>query len=630
VVGDTIVLDSNRVGKGSNFYEIFIEEGGALNSREQTYVENIRPVEKFVSSLTPDEKQRIRNGEVEQFRQENVARNVDLENPEHMRYTREQLSRAMKGVGLIQHGAGLATGLLGGAIAQKLEHPLHLDELHPEIKTAIEGALGGGIAEIAQRPVSAAITGYGTVASRISNQGVKQSVQDGGEALVGMAMARQLPKLGNALKSIRQASVAGATGFVAQELVTEHLNNAFRSAGMDESAANVTANTLGGGVGGAVTVGTIPALDAAYAAGARALGTVAVEETTALLGAEAVAETALAAAETTGALAAAEGGLNPIADALFIGTLIGAGIAGGFALFDETQRKRPEPSVVRLLPFQNPDADRAIGNNQEVIRIMEEFNRNGDFSEEAEAELTNHLNEVIGAMNIWQGSYNYPVRLQRVPLNSQVNQSNTNPKTSVMIAGDYSNIVPPEEWRQVEDEARDAMIAYRNSLAPVHQHGTLVLRTIANDTRVQTARNINEMNEIIRYIIQEQQDSHHQFREILMGIEKLPQLDANGNLIYLDYSEPNPVPPPEQPVQQPQGHPAEPDAYLRHFITNDPKARSFATDRISLNKTILEHFMQNPDELYAGDTVPQFNASGVQVQIPIKELTAPVIDRTRG
>lgn len=668
VVNDKVKLHGKRAGQGSNFLRIWNQEGGLLTPEESAYVSETKSQTRpFESRLTDSQKIKIRNGELAQVTadiqdpqtMERIAKLANLSG-EDVKYRRVILNTLMKGAGMAGTGFSLGANLLAGEMASQI----NLDELNPEVRSLIVGGISGGGGEALIQGAKAGVSGVAK-ASLAANQLIlgEKTVADIASTVASRA-SPHIAEMARIAATIRRSTIAGGLGALAQEITADGLNSALLSAGVNPADAFVASQTVGGGVGGAVTVGSLPAIETALTSASTALSslagletaTISAEASTALLSGEIGAEALLTEVATTAgarALAAEAGAeLGAAAGSIIpgFGTLIGAGIgaaiAGTVAFFINQSHHQPR-TIFLLKPFRNQDIDRAIAEDPEVVSLVNEMN---DFAEKLTwgqvREYTARIQELVDSRGLMDGNYGFNVDFMMVP--ESVPRETGGDTESVMVQADYSNI-PPElatakirdipgtpqyEQHQLDLDAtrRQNVELYRQGLREdieldrSYQYYFLDDLQDELDHREAAGKpvaNYYQLNQVIRTMIEENPRRNSM---IYRGVTPVPYFDKDGNMSFrddwrekIDINEF--IDPPETDI-------------VFDTINKDQKIQELmdSGDIHGVNKRIREIFKSGEtasfkDVTQYGDrTMPQFTEAGEMVFQNLKE--APPTQQT--
>jgi hypothetical protein len=162
------------------------------------------------------------------------------------------------------------------------------------------------------------------------------------------------------VRALPKAIAGGVVGAVAQEATAESIQTALEDAGASAEVAEITSQTIGGGVGGIATlateqVGALIARQLAVRLGIRLTATAAVEA--------AAVSAGLTTASVLGGLAT--GG---------IAFLIGAAVSAGFAIYDVESRKNA-PINDDEISFLN-DVSPFLASGMEIDKVLEGIDDN--------------------------------------------------------------------------------------------------------------------------------------------------------------------------------------------------------------------------------------------------------------
>ena len=464
-----------------------------------------------------------------------------------------------------------------------------------------------------------------------------------------------------------RAVTGGIAGAVAQELTAEGTNAALQALGMDADSSEIVSQTLGGGVGGAVTAGGgALARQIAIRIGARVA---------ALAGSEAIATS----------LGAEIGSIVP-----GFGTLIGAGIGAlvslGFAIFDLESRKHAPVSddeneflensleflaqggdISTLLAGIDDDVEKDRLRNfinsseyQEAIEVEKssEYFRDRIGASQADIQgLETYLDEtvpdffdqtgieknrIIAELASDPANYDYFKHFRTLPVFDENPQpaARMNFYAGAMFGRMTADWTTPASAIIYQGRRERARIEYVNSPAYIHtqEHITWLNDKIMNDEIFNSAENANVANRRIYEIIANLSDSQtadgriaRDFMQSDYFSHMIPQFDDLGNMTTQDYSdgpkfisgaqsfEPEPV---SVAVEDYQTIIEEPDgtrARTGAVINNDQQIQDMLLigDIEGINERIREIFEENKnirafDEVISYDDpeLPQFTADG--------------------
>ena len=284
------------------------------------------------------------------------------------------------------------------------------------------------------------------------------------------------------LMNLRGAVLGGGAAVGTQMVSSRLLNSILLANGVDRDTAGIVSETAGGGVGGATSVLVPQALkaaarrsaitaarQAAMAApeyvgvelgeiGAEAAAEAGIEavaevgaEAVAEAGAEAVAEAAAEAAVETGAEAGVEAAVGALAVTPIPGArilagmiIIGSLISGGVKVAEIATR--PGTQVI-LHPTRSQVVDAAIADNARIKKLMEDFNKSQDRSEQAYTILMEDIESASRQDPRIPSDYWYEAKLIRATEDDGEN---------VVREFDYSNI-PPEVANMTGIQFKDAV-----------------------------------------------------------------------------------------------------------------------------------------------------------------------------
>lgn len=237
-------------------------------------------------------------------------------------YSEPNLSRTTTGV--IGRGAlgSVVSGVVPIALASYMTEKVIPDAPEPA-KIATTAVTGAGLTKVVSPMVGA---GAVTASSLVLPISSSIAVAQGTSKLVDVVLPDDMNHLA---KTVVEGGVSGATGgavftgtAAAQSAAVTAISSATTPAVVVGAAEGVELAALGTG---AVAVEGVGAATTATAIG--------VAEGVELGSLSAIEAGLLTATEVTGAAAAAEGGLNPIADAAFVASAVGAGIGATVGFF---------------------------------------------------------------------------------------------------------------------------------------------------------------------------------------------------------------------------------------------------------------------------------------------------------
>ena len=220
------------------------------------------------------------------------------------------------------------------------------------------------------------------------------------EAAVQKAFIQRLASGATNFKTAIVSSMGQAVG--AQQL-EPLINDAFLNAGMSVGDASVWSQTTAGAVSAGVVTGVVEGVGVGFTAAAT------------------IAEVGLANA------------WNPVGDALLVaaGATAAATAVGAAFSWMFSSRKQRDHDVI-LQPFRNGLMDRTIATNPDIVGIIREFNKHGDFRPEKVKQVESRI-QVIIDQQYANDEYGYKVHLVTAPKDTAMNGP-------VMLQGDYSNI----------------------------------------------------------------------------------------------------------------------------------------------------------------------------------------------
>ena len=414
-------LRGNRVGRGTTQYEMWEQTSNIRGKTPFTDLEldhintlsipeegAIRPLTmneeelRFLRQINPEEHTNIMDKYLNEI---STAGEPIIQNIRGGNNITSQLLRN------ITNASRATSGVLGSAIAGYLTMEglklagVKLENLQPEVGALITGSTGGLATEV--------------LLAR----------------LIGGSFA---PKSLNLLKG----GLSGAIGAISQEATARGLSALLSQTGMNEDAVNITSQSIGGAVGGAITTATIPMTSAITSSFLGAVGEIAGLETAFLSSVE----------------VGSAGGLVGIG----IGAVIGGLIAGGMAIGQALQPKND----YLLLPDRQKQADQRIGQDYRVIAILEEFNKNADFSQEAITNTQNQIKSVALTLEE-EGeimpNYNFQAKLTPTPrgyLNVNINNQNGSQVSSGMLNAEY-----PENFINTGVRTQEEQIEHQINLS---------------------------------------------------------------------------------------------------------------------------------------------------------------------
>jgi hypothetical protein len=239
------------------------------------------------------------------------------------------------------------------------------------------------------------------------------------EAVVQKAFIQRLASGATNFKTAIVSSMGQAVG--AQQLEPS-INDAFLNAGMSVGDASVWSQTTAGAVSAGVVTGVVEGVGVGFTAAAT------------------IAEVGLANA------------WNPVGDALIVAagaTAVATALGAAFSWMFSSREERDHDVI--LQPFRNGFMDRDIATNPDIVGIIREFNKHGDFRPEKVEQVESRI-QVIIDQQYANDVYGYSVHLVTAPKDTAM----TGP---VMLQGDYSNIpdrlqtAPIEEFYEAEGNA---------------------------------------------------------------------------------------------------------------------------------------------------------------------------------
>ena len=343
------------------------------------------------------------------------------------------------------------------------------------MKTLVEGgrsARGAGVGAVAGFATDKALHEIGIDDPYVSG------VTAGGAAGAATEMSGWALGGAKSLLNLRSAVLGGGAAVGTQMVSSRLLNDILLANGVDRDTAGIVSESAGGGVGGATSVLVPQALkaaarrsaitaarQAAMAApeylgvelgeiGAEAVAETAAEtaaEAVAEAGAEAVAEAAAEAAAET----AAEVGTEALVGALAVTPIPGARILAGMIIIGSLisggvkvaeVATRPGTQVI-LHPTRSQVVDSAVADNATIKKLMEDFNKSQDRSEQAYTILMEDIESATRADSRIPSDFKYTANLIR---------ANKDDGENVVREFDYSNI-PPEVANMTGTQFKNAV-----------------------------------------------------------------------------------------------------------------------------------------------------------------------------
>ena len=239
------------------------------------------------------------------------------------------------------------------------------------------------------------------------------------EAIVQKTFIQRLASGATNFKTAIASSMLQAVG--AQQLEPS-MNEAFLNAGMSVGDASVWSQTTAGAISAGVVTGAIETVGVGYTAAAT------------------IAEVGLANA------------WNPVGDALLVAagaTAVATTLGAAFSWMFASRAERDHDVI--LQPFRSGFMDRDIATNPDIVGIIREFNKHGDFRPEKVEQVETVIQAIIDQQYA-NDVYGYRVHLVTAPKDTAMNGP-------VMLQGDYSNIperlqtAPIEEFEEAEGSA---------------------------------------------------------------------------------------------------------------------------------------------------------------------------------
>ena len=362
-------------------------------------------------------------------------------------------------------GAKKLAGAAGGMIIQKgLDRSSNF--LVKEIGKEARGAL---VSAAASAATDAALESVG-----INDPYVKSTTAGAAGGLANEGARVLLTSAPATLLNFRNAALSGGTSAIVQVGSQQGLYAAMRAVGIDEDTSSIVSESLSGGLGNATAV-TVPgvltaasaraAIAASQAVAANTVDLAGVEMTTfaAEGGAELVAEGAAelvaegvaeVVAEGAAEVAVEAGGVA-VAEALALIPIPGARVLAGAVLlgtivngvFKAIQiATRPGTQVI-LHPTRSQVVDSAIADNARIKKLMEDFNKSQDRSEQAYTILIEDIESASRQDPRIPSDYWYEAKLIRATEDN---------KDDIVHEFDYSNI-PPEVANMTGTQFKNAV-----------------------------------------------------------------------------------------------------------------------------------------------------------------------------
>jgi hypothetical protein len=326
------------------------------------------------------------------------------------------------------------------------------------MKTLVEGGRsvrGAGVGAVAGFATDKALHEIGIDDPYVSG------VTAGGAAGAATEMSGWALGGAKSLMNLRGAVLGGGAAVGTQMVSSRLLNDILLSNGVDRDTAGIVSESVGGGIGGATSVLVPQALKAAARRSAITaarqaamaapeylgveLGEIGAEavaevgaEAVAEAGAEAVAEAAAEVAVETGAEVGTEAlvgalAVTPIPGARILAgmIIIGSLISGGVKVAEIATR--PGTQVI-LHPTRSQVVDAAVADNARIKKLMEDFNKSQDRSEQAYTILMEDIESATRADPRIPSDFRYTTKLVR---------ATEDDGKDIVRHFDYSNI-PPE------------------------------------------------------------------------------------------------------------------------------------------------------------------------------------------
>ena len=362
-------------------------------------------------------------------------------------------------------GAKKLAGAAGGMIIQKgLDRSSNF--LVKEIGKEARGAL---VSAAASAATDAALESVG-----INDPYVKSTTAGAAGGLANEGARVLLTSAPATLLNFRNAALSGGTSAIVQVGSQQGLYAAMRAVGIDEDTSSIVSESVGGALGNATAV-TVPgvltaasaraAIAASQTVAANTVDLAGVEMTTfaAEGGAELVAEGAAelvaegvaeVVAEGAAEVAVEAGGVA-VAEALALIPIPGARVLAGAVLlgtivngvFKAIQiATRPGTQVI-LHPTRSQVVDSAIADNARIKKLMEDFNKSQDRSEQAYTILIEDIESASRQDPRIPSDYWYEAKLIRATEDN---------KDDIVHEFDYSNI-PPEVANMTGTQFKNAV-----------------------------------------------------------------------------------------------------------------------------------------------------------------------------
>ena len=229
---------------------------------------------------------------------------------------------------------------------------------------------------------------------------------------------------------------------------------------------------------------------------------------------------------------------------------------------DLFQAAQPQKDYM-LNPYRHSEIDSLIGSDLRVRNLLSEFNRRGDFSDEAVARVEARVTSIVRGMQAEQGwthGYDgYTATLQAVPRGAQGAARDGRGRPTVMLPGDYSAIERSEAARHaaaLEETRRESDAFYAREHDSTLGTGSFLDDLLRDDAAYQNATSYHERNLRIREIIDELAPGEYadearsgkgmeRYAQDIKGMDTpdVPQYDAGGNLVMQRWSDAPPTAP---------------------------------------------------------------------------------------
>ena len=342
-----------------------------------------------------------------------------------------------------QFGTGLGVGLAAGFGANAVTEAV-MPKAPEQAKIATNAAVGAGLTQ-----VISPVVGAGAVSASELFLPLYASIQ---ATEATQKIIQNLPGFRNDPTGMSTAAIAGGIG-----------GTVFAGTGMAQSAAisalsgaatTTTAATTGIELAGVTEVGVEMAEVGLAEVGEIALAGEAGVEMAGLGTAATIEAGLVTATEVTGTAAATEGGLNPIADGLFIaagtGAILTAGITGISRLFHHEDKGQSRDFYV-LKPHTDHVPDSMIGRDPKIVAIMNGFNAKQDYSgtelHRVKHKIDERVHEMIRNGNMVE--YYYQPEIVKTTINDRVNIDE-----NFIPFDDNHGYMPPADYSKIYEQQR--------------------------------------------------------------------------------------------------------------------------------------------------------------------------------